>query len=156
MKTKKKKKFFSWQKALVNFSLSTNDQAFSYTGYFLNEQICLSFQQDFCSVWSASPVCLGKIGKEDHPHWSGRRGRCCWNAEAQSPSRAAGVPAGACGFVQHREGCLEDKTLRTHSLEDVCCMYLPSDKDSSKWKTTWLFTEFKGSFLALELYKWLR
>ena len=43
----------------------------------------------------------------------------------------------------------------THSLENVCCIYLPSDKYSSKSKTTWLFTEFKDSFLALELYKWL-
>lgn len=28
--------------------------------------------------------------------------------------------------------CLEDKTQCTHSLENVCCIYLPSDKESSK------------------------
>lgn len=46
--------------------------------------------------------------------------------------RITGVPDEPVGVFNKGKECLEDKTQCTHSLENVCFMYLPSDKESSK------------------------
>lgn len=151
----KKKIFFSDKKALVNFSLSMNDQAFSYDWIFLNEQISPQFSTGILLCVECLPSQPWENQQRGSVTLEWPQGALLLKCRSSTPKESCWSPSRSLWVCSIQGGNVWRIRDCTHSLENVCCIYLPSDKYSSKSKTTWLFTEFKDSFLALELYKWL-
>lgn len=127
-------------------------QVFSYSWILLKEQIPqnLHFQLVFalCGV-TAQPAC-GPISKEVSYSVQEPQGGTP-ESRGFSPPRKEFLESQQSRWVcLIKEECLKNKIHCPHPLENVCCIYLPSDKESSKSKTIWQSIVFQGSFLALE------